>query len=34
MTKKWWFWLLVGWLISVVLSPHILLGAFGKKKSS
>lgn len=31
MTKKWWFWFLVGWLVSLVLNPQMLLGGLKKK---
>jgi hypothetical protein len=34
MTRKVWFWFLVGWLASMAFGPRQLLGMFGSKKSA
>lgn len=33
MSKKIWLWFLAGWLLSLVVSPTMLLGTFKAKKS-
>jgi hypothetical protein len=34
MTSKWWFWLLVGWFASLLISPKHLTGMFSAKASA
>lgn len=33
MTRKVWFWLLVGWLASLLVSPKVVTGMFSKKQA-
>lgn len=33
MHRKFWFWLLVGWLASLLVSPRVVTGMFTAKKA-